>query len=150
MKKLGIFLAAAAAAVVFSGCSSPQLDIGEYRIEASGRRDFIVAYQDMIFLQIKSPEDAPGSLEYWNWAGTYSLDENGEILFDMDRETGKRWRFYFNFLKKRNGIVLNDLSNNKGYLLKYRIPAKRANARPTYMRTGSTGTDPNYTPLPAE
>lgn len=134
-------------AVVLSGCSERLLDIGEYRINESGRRDFICAYQDMIFLQIKSPEHAAGSLEYWNWAGKYSLDENGQIFFEMDKETAKRWNFYFNFLQKRGGIVLNDLSNNRGYFLRYQIPGKRKDARPGYMPTGSTGTDHNYAPL---
>ena len=107
------------AGIIFCGCTSPQLDIGEYRIAESGRGDFIFAYQDLIFLQIKSPEYASGSLEYWNWAGKYSIDDAGEIHLDMDRETGKRWRFYFNFLKRRNGIVLNDFRSEKGYFFRY-------------------------------
>ena len=145
------FLAAAGmAAVLFAGCSSPRLDIGEYRISETGREDFIVAYQDMIFLQIRCPQYAPGSLEYWNWAGKYSISDGGEIVFDMDRETAKRWNFYFNFLRKRDGIVLNDLSTNKGHLLKYRIPRKRPGAQPGVIPTGSTGTEPNYTPLPQD
>ena len=148
--KMFSLAAAATAAVLFAGCSSPQLDIGEYRISEAGREDFIVAYQDMIFMQIRSPQYAPGSLEYWNWAGKYSISDGGEIVFDMDRETAKRWKFYFNFLRKRGGIVLNDLSTNKGHLLKYRIPRKRAGAQPGVIPTGSTGTEPNYTPLPQD
>ena len=148
--KMFSLAAAATAAVLFAGCSSPQLDIGEYRISEAGREDFIVAYQDMIFMQIRSPQYAPGSLEYWNWAGKYSISDGGEIVFDMDRETAKRWKFYFNFLRKRDGIVLNDLSTNKGHLLKYRIPRKRAGAQPGVIPTGSTGTEPNYTPLPQD
>ena len=77
----------------------------------------------------------------------YTLDENGEIFFDMDKETMKRWRFYYSFLKRRNGIILNDLSTNKGYLLKYQIPKKRPGAQPGYIPTGSTGVDHNYTTL---
>lgn len=148
--KFFTFAFAVLAGMLLAGCSSPQLDIGEYRITDGSRKDFIVAYQDMIFLQIRSPENAPGSLAYWNWAGKYSVEDDGEIIFDMDRETRKRWNFYYNFLRKRGGIVLNDLSNNRGYLLKYQTPQKRAGARPGFIRTGSTGTDPNYTPLPPE
>ncbi|MBQ7207291.1 MAG: hypothetical protein IJS01_05785 [Lentisphaeria bacterium] len=144
------FFAAAAAVILFAGCSSPKLDIGEYRIAEKDREDFIVAYEDMIFLQIRSPQYAPGSLEYWNWAGKYSISDGGEIVLDMDRETAKRWRFYYTFLRKRSGIVLNDLSSNKGYLLKYRIPRRRAGARPGVVPTGSTGTEPNYAPVPAD
>lgn len=148
--KLLTFALCVAAGMFLCGCSSPRLDIGEYRIAESGRGDFIFAYQDLIFLQIKSPEYAIGSLEYWNWAGKYTIDEAGEIHFDMDRETGKRWRFYFNFLKRRNGIVLNDYRSGKGYFFRYQIPLKRHDAQPGIYRTGSTGTDPNYAPLPAE
>jgi hypothetical protein len=148
--KISSFAAAAAAAVLFAGCSSPQLDIGEYRAAEKGREDFIVAYQDMVFLQIRAPQYAPGSLEYWNWAGKYSITDGGELVFDMDRETAKRWKFYYTFLRKREGIVLNDLSSNKGHLLKYRIPRKRAGAQPQLIPTGSTGTEPNYAPLPQE
>lgn len=147
MKYLGMF--AVLAALALSGCTERLLDIGEYRINEGSRRDFICAYQDMIFLQIKSPEHAPGSLEYWNWAGKYSVNDDGQIMFDMDDETAKRWNFYFNFLQKRGGIVLNDLSNNRGYFLRYQIPPKRKDARPGYMPTGSTGTDHNYAPLPS-
>ena len=138
------------AGIMLTGCSSPQLDIGEYRIAEGGRSDFIFAYQDLIFLQIKSPEHALGSLEYWNWAGKYSIDDSGEIHFDMDRETQKRWRFYFNFLKHRHGIVVNDFRSNKGYLFRYQSPQRRHDAQPAVYRTGSTGTDPTYTPRPPQ
>ena len=148
--KILAFAVCAFVCVLLTGCTSPQLDIGEYRIAESGRGDFIFAYQDLIFLQIKSPEYATGSLEYWNWAGKYTIDDGGEIHFDMDRETRKRWRFYFNFLKKRNGIVLNDLSTGKGFLFRYQIPAKRPGVEPGIRRSGSTGTDPVYTSFPRE
>ena len=48
-----------------------------------------------------------------------------EIRPDMDRETGKLWNFYYTFLSKREGIVVNDLSENKGYLLRFRPAPKR-------------------------
>ena len=140
------FAAAAAAVLLFAGCSSPRLAIGEYRINEKDREDFIISYQDMIFLQIRAPQYAPGSLEYWNWAGKYTISNSGEIILDMDRETAKRWRFYYTFLRKRSGIVLNDLSSNRGYLLKYRIPRRRPGAQPGFIPTGSTGTEPTYAP----
>ena len=148
--KILAFAVCAFVCVLLTGCTSPQLDIGEYRIAESGRGDFIFAYQDLIFLQIKSPEHAMGSLEYWNWAGKYTIDEGGELHFDMDRETQKRWRFYFSFLKRRNGIVVNDFRTNKGYFFRYQTPQKRENSSPGFYRTGSTGTDPNYAPMPFE
>ena len=33
--------------------------------------------------------------------------------------------FYYTFLSKREGIVVNDLSENKGYLLRFQPTAKR-------------------------
>ena len=146
MRKM-ILLCAVAAGLMFCGCSSPQMEIGKYQITDSGREDVIMVYENMLIMQIKSPENSSGSLKYWNWGGKYTLDENGEIFFDMDRETMKRWRFYYSFLKRRNGIVLNDLSTNKGYLLKYQIPKKRPGTQPGYIPTGSTGVDHNYTTL---
>ena len=47
-------------------------------------------------------------------------------------------------------LSVNDFRVNKGYFFRYRTPQKRENSRPGFYRTGSTGTDPNYAPLPAE
>ncbi|UKI33353.1 MAG: hypothetical protein L6W00_07830 [Lentisphaeria bacterium] len=87
---------------------------GRYTAEDPGREDYAAVYQDKIFLHIKAPELHSGRAAYWDWAGTYELTGAGEIRPDMDRETGKLWNFYYTFLSKREGIVVNDLSENKG------------------------------------
>lgn len=108
-----------------SGCTVPVMATGKYTAEASGREDYAVVYQDKIFLHIKAPELYNGRAAYWDWAGKYELTGAGEIRLDMDRETGKLWNFYYTFLSKREGLVVNDLSENKGYLLRFQPTAKR-------------------------
>lgn len=108
-----------------SGCTIPVMATGKYTAEDAGREDYAVVYQDKIFLHIKAPELYNGRAAYWDWAGNYELTSAGEIRLDMDRETGKLWNFYYTFLSKREGLVVNDLSENKGYLLRYQPTAKR-------------------------
>lgn len=136
-------VSALALAALLSGCAEPNLRTGEYRIANSGRDDFAVVYEDLIFLHVKSPDNVPGSLAYWEWAGKYKVLENGELAFDMDRETERRWRFSYQFLRKNNGISFNDWEKQTGYLLQYRTPKLKSSAsgpRPA----GSAGVDPVY------
>ena len=138
-----ILVALAFAALALSGCAEPNLRTGEYRITNPGRDDFAVVYEDMIFLHVKSPENVPGTLAYWEWAGKYKVQENGEITFDMDRETEKRWKFSYQFLRKSSGISFNDWEKQTGYMLNYRTPKlKRSASGP--RPAGSTGVDPVY------
>ena len=133
----------ALAALILAGCSQPNLRTGEYRIERSDFDDFAVVYEDMIFLHIHSPENVPGDLAYWEWAGKYKVLESGEIELDMDHETRRRWKFSYQFLRKNNGISFNDWEKQTGYLLRYRTPKLRKDAqRP--MPAGSKGVDPVY------
>ena len=142
--RIGFILASALAAGLFlAGCSQPNLRTGEYRIERSGRDDFAVVYENMIFLHIRSPENVPGTLAYWEWAGKYKVRENGEIELDMDHETQRRWKFSYQFLRKNEGISFNDWEKQTGYLLRYRTPQLRQGAR-TPRPAGSTGVDPVY------
>ena len=142
MKKCMFFCAAAALALL-CGCASEKLRTGEYRIDRSDRDDFAVVYDDLIFLHIESPELAPGNLAYWEWAGKYKVLENGEIEFDMDHETRRRWKFSYQFLRKKDGISFNDWEKQTGFLLRYRTPELRRGA-PAPRPAGSTGVDPIY------
>ncbi len=90
-----------------TGCTVPVMATGRYTAEDPGREDYAAVYQDKIFLHIKAPELHSGRAAYWDWAGTYELTGAGEIRPDMDRETGKLWNFYYTFLSKREGIVVN-------------------------------------------
>ena len=116
---------ALALAFLATGCTIPVMATGKYAAEDSGREDYAVVYQDKIFLHIKAPELYNGRASYWDWAGKYELTSAGEIRPDMDRATAKLWNFYYTFLSKREGSVVNDLSENKGYLLRFPPTAKR-------------------------
>ena len=142
MKKI-ILLCAFAALFLFTGCSSPKLNIGVYRNVDSSRDDMAMVCDEYIVLQVKSPENAEGALAYWTWGGTYSLDDDGTITLDMDKETRKRWMFYFNFLGRRDGIVINDLANETGIILRYELPKRRKNEMAP-VPVGSTGINPKY------
>ena len=116
---------AALAALVLAGCAQPKLRPGEYRIDRSDRNDFAVVYEDMIFLHSRSPENVPGKFAYWEWAGKYQVLKTGEIELDMDHETLRRWKFNYQFLRKKDGISFNDWEQHTGYLLRYRTPEVR-------------------------
>lgn len=125
------------------GCSSQKLNIGVYQSIDSSRDDMAMVYEDMIILQVKSPENAEGALAYWTWGGKYSYDDDGQIILKMDEETRKRWNFYYNFIGRKDGIVINDLTRNSGLVLRYTIP-KRRNTIAAPVPVGSTGVDPDY------
>ena len=135
--------ALALATLILAGCAGPNLRTGEYRTTQPGRDDFAVIYGDLIFLHLKSPDNVPGTLAYWEWAGKYQVQDNGEIFFDMDRETERRWQFSFQFVRKRGGILVNELEQQRGFMLRYCTPKLKSGAavpRPT----GSRGVDPVY------
>ena len=140
--RIGFVMILALAGLFLAGCAEPNLRTGEYRIDRSGRDDFAVVYEDLIFIHIKSPENVPGTLAYWEWAGKYRVVD-GEIEFDMEHETQRRWRFSYQFLRKSDGIVVNDFEGQTGYLLRYRTPKMRSDAVPP-RPAGSTGVDPVY------
>ena len=129
--------------LLFSGCTPLLLPIGAYRSADRSRDDMAMVYGDLIILQVKAPRYAPGGLTYWNWGGKYTLDEDGTINLDMDKETARNWKFYFEFLRRNDGIVINDLENNTGVVLQYEPPKLRRNNRAPVPQ-GSTGVDPRY------
>lgn len=142
MKQI-ILLSVFAALFLVTGCSAQKLNIGVYRNVDSSRDDMAMVCDDYIILQVKSPENADGSLAYWTWGGKYSLNDDGTINLIMDKETRKRWAFYFNFIGRRDGIVINDLSNETGIILRYEIPKRRRSERGP-VPVGSTGINPKY------
>ena len=131
------------AALLLCGCANEKLRTGEYRIDRSDRDDFAVVYGDLIFLHIESPELAPGNLAYWEWAGKYKVEENGVLVFDMDHETQSRWEFYFQFIRKREGVIFNDWANQNGHLLRYQSPKLRSNPQAP-RAVGTSGVNPAY------
>ena len=142
MKKLFLF-SVFISLFLAAGCASQKLNIGVYRNVDSSRDDMAMVCDDYIIMQVKSPENAEGSLDYWTWGGTYTLENDGTITLNMDRETGKRWMFYFNFIGRKDGIVINDLSNETGIILRYELPKRRKNSS-TPVPVGTTGVNPRY------
>ena len=136
--RIGFILTPVLAGLFLAGCAGTNLRNGEYRIDRSGRNDFAVVYEDLIFLHIKTPENVPGPLAYWEWAGKYKVRKNGVIELDMDHETLRRWKFNYQFLRKKNGISFNDWEQKVGQLLRYRSPTLRSDApRPAATADGA-------------
>lgn len=142
MKKFVLFFAFALSFVI-TGCASKQLNIGVYRNEDRSRDDMAMVCNEYIILQVKSPKNSDGALAYWTWGGTYSYDDDGSIELDMDKETRKRWKFYYEFSGRRDAIVISDLENEKDIVLRYELPKRRKNEFAP-VPVGSTGVDPKY------
>lgn len=107
-----------------------------------------MVYEDLIFLRVKAGKNIPGSLTYWEWGGKYSIDPDTRLLsFDMERETGKLWKFSYNIYAERNAVVLEDLSENKRFYLNYEYPALRRKPANAPKPFSSPGVDPVYQQL---
>jgi hypothetical protein len=126
MKKNLAILFTLAFSFIFCGCSNLTLTNGKYQIPDQSRQDYACVYDNLIFLNVKAPENKLQRNSYMQWAGKYTVEANGEIFLNMPRELNKEWRFYFSFLKTKDGIVVNDLSSGVGFLLKYELPEKRS------------------------
>ncbi len=112
----------AAAVLLLSGCATPLLPTGKFEARLNGRDDYAIVYKDYIFLHIKTPPLITDKYAYWEWGGTYSIGDDGEILFDMTREESRDWRFNYLFYRQQDGIRVDDLSNSQYFILK---PAPR-------------------------
>ena len=118
---------------LIAGCSSIKLQGGKYTGKERG--EFAMVYEDLIFLRVKAGKNIPGSLSYWEWGGKYSIREDGIIELDMDRETARDWRFYYDLRKQDNGIRVIDHRAETSFRLEH-IPAvppqQRSNAPASY------------------
>ena len=80
----------------------------EGRYSASGRNDYVLVNNDLIFLHIIAPQENPSPLAFWDWAGPYSLSKGGLLKPDMETELWKKWNFYYSFVYEKNAIrVIN-------------------------------------------
>lgn len=134
--------------ILFSlaGCRNLQLQGGKYT--GKDRGEFAMVYEDLIFLRVKAGKNIPGSLTYWEWGGKYSIDPDTRLLsFDMERETGKLWKFSYNIYAERNAVVLEDLCENKRFYLNYEYPALRRKPANAPKPFSSPGVDPVYQQL---
>lgn len=80
----------------------------EGRYSASGRNDYVLVHNDLIFLHITTPQENPTNLAFWDWAGGYSLSKDGQLKPDMETELWKKWNFYYSFLYEGNTIRVID------------------------------------------
>ena len=132
--------------VLLAGCQSPRLQDGRYL--GRDRGEFAMVYKDLIFLRVKAARNIPGSLSFWEWGGKYSVDpETRRITLDMERENARLWNFCYNIYSERGAVVLQDLTENRRFVLRYETPAmdnRPANAPKPYS---SAGVDPVYQPL---
>ncbi len=124
MRKAAILMLAAVAMLV-AGCSSPRLANGKYESRIPGQDDYIIVYDDLVFLHIKTPDNLPERQTYWTWAGKYSISDSGELDFDMNDELKKKWRFSYTFVNQQGGVVLNDWGTRTGRMLYYERPTYR-------------------------
>ena len=147
MKKI-LLLAIFAALFLAAGCASRQLNIGVYRNVDASREDIAMVFDDHIILQVKSPENSEGSLAYWTWGGKYSLADDGTVVLHMDKDTLKRWNFAFHIVSRQDGLVINELANDNGVVLRYELPKRRSQGG-NPVAVGSGGVTPRYQ-FPAE
>lgn len=131
---------------LFAGCRNLSLQGGKYT--GKDRGEFAMVYKDLIFLRVKAGKNIPGSLSYWEWGGKYSIDpDTRRLRFDMERETGKLWKFSYNIYAERNAVVLEDLSINKRFYLNYEHPVLRRKPANAPKAFSSPGVDPVYQQL---
>ena len=118
------------AAILFSGCEVVRLSNGKYETALPGRSDFAAVYGDMIILRLRNPVDESGTANgSWDWGGTYSINEDNVIELDMDRETARKWVFYYELRRHNNGIRVVDHRAENAYYLNF-IPAVTSAKRP--------------------
>jgi hypothetical protein len=142
---LGIVLLMAAL-FLFTGCQNMLLQGGKY--SSKDRGEFAMVYKDLIFLRVKAGKNIPGSLSYWEWGGKYSIDpDTRRLKFDMEKETGKLWKFSYNIYAERHAVVLEDLSENKRIYLYYEFPVLRNKPANAPKPFSSPGVDPVYQQL---
>ncbi|WP_294481399.1 hypothetical protein [uncultured Victivallis sp.] len=96
---------------VAAGCSSPRLPEGRY--SSTGREDYVLVNNDLIFLHISTPQENPDVFAFWDWAGGYSLSNNGLMTPDMETELWKKWNFYYSFLYEKGALKVIDKGDGR-------------------------------------
>ncbi len=122
-KSLLTLTVAALAALVFTGCTSLKLPEGRYGNMASD--EYAIVQDDYLFLHLRAPQQYPDVWMHWNWAGKYSLSEEGIITPDMDKKTRDLWHFYFDFRYDKQTIRVVDPGNNAIKTLILEAPQRR-------------------------
>jgi len=109
--------------LVLAGCVHR---LPEGRYTASGRNDYVLVNNDLVFLHIATPQENPSKLAFWDWAGTYSLSKEGFLKPDMETEQWKKWNFYYSFLYSKNSIRVIDKREGRAIItLSLESPSQR-------------------------
>ena len=121
--KFCAFFAALFAITFFTGCEVIRLNNGKYETTLPGRSDFAAVYGDLIILRLRNPENETGTENgYWDWGGKYSIRDRYLVELDMDRQTARKWNFYYELRRQDNGIRVIDHRAENAYQL-HHIPA---------------------------
>ena len=129
MKKFYLFLFFAGILAGVCGCQSRTQTPGLY-LPRNGGDEYAAVYKDLIFIHVLRPDSMPGEETYWDWAGKYEINDDGEILFDMDKDELRDWSFYYTFHAGNSGIRVENLSDvDKSYTL-HRRPVQRRKVIP--------------------
>ncbi|MCQ2378366.1 MAG: hypothetical protein MJ016_04025 [Victivallaceae bacterium] len=102
-----------------AGCSSPRLADGCYQSADRADGGFACVYDDIIFLRVKMPASAPSTYGFFDWAGNYSLDDEGGIDLKMDSESKRNFKFYFGLQRQNGGILVNDYGSDRKYFFSH-------------------------------
>ena len=123
--RLSIIILAFVSVILFTGCAVPTLANGKYETSLPGREDFIAVYNGMLIMRLRSPEKASGTDDgYWDWGGKFKVREDNRIDLDMDRQTARKWNFYYQLSRNGKGVKVHDLRAENSYQLDY-MPPKR-------------------------
>ena len=74
--------------------------------------------------------------------------DDGTVVLHMDKDTLKRWNFAFHIVSRQDGLVINELANDNGVVLRYELPKRRSQGG-NPVAVGSGGVNPRYQ-FPAE
>ena len=142
--KFCAFFTALFAITFFTGCEVIRLNNGKYETTLPGRSDFAAVYGDLIILRLRNPENETGTENgYWDWGGKYSIRDGYLVELDMDRQTARKWNFYYELRRQDNGIRVIDHRAENAYQL-HHIPAVPYNKQQNNGNNSAPAAYPAY------
>ncbi|MBO7329681.1 MAG: hypothetical protein J6W00_13030 [Lentisphaeria bacterium] len=124
--RVSIIILVLASVILFTGCAVPTLANGKYETSLPGREDFVAVYNGLLIMRLRNPEKASGTDDgYWDWGGKFTVREDNQIDLDMDRQTARKWMFYYQLSRNGKGIKVHDLRAENSYQLDYMPPRRQ-------------------------
>ncbi len=120
VRKFSAFIFLLLISAFICGCGSLTLSNGKYETSLPGREDFAAVYNDLIFIGLREPSDDPSQNNYWIWAGSFSIDDDGRIMLDMDKKLAKKWNFSYNLYRRNTSISVHDIGAGNSFDLRLR------------------------------